>query len=109
MKQVGPGFTSFRKLVTASKGPETADQAAALAKLFGEAAPFWKAQARTDAVQWVEDARVASVAVEAAATKGDWDAVKAAVPKLQTACSSCHGLYRERLDDGTYRFKPPAK
>ena len=109
MKQVGPGFTSLRQLVTAGKGPEAADQAGALAKLFVEAAPFWKAQARPDAIQWVEDARVASVAVGAAATKGDWDAAKAAVPKLQAACSSCHGLYRERLDDGTYRYKPPAK
>jgi hypothetical protein len=109
MKQVGPGFTSLRQLVTAAKGPETADQAAALAKLFGEAAPFWKAQARPDAIQWVEDARTASAAVGAAAAKGDWDAAKAAVPKLQAACSSCHGLYRERLDDGTYRYKPPAR
>jgi cytochrome c556 len=109
MKQVGPGFTALRQSVTASNGADTTAQAAALKKLFGEAATFWKTQARPDAIQWTEDARLASDAVEAAASKGDWDAVKAAVPKLQGACSSCHGLYRERLDDGTYRFKPPAK
>src|SRR5258705_453649 len=109
MKQVGPAFTALRQSVTASNGADTAAQAGTLKKLFGEAATFWKTQARPDAIQWTEDARLASDAVEIAAAKGDWDAVKAAVPKLQGACSSCHGLYRERLDDGTYRLKPPAR
>jgi cytochrome c556 len=109
MKQVGPGFTALRQSVTASNGADTAAQAAALKKRFGEAAAFWKTQARPDAIRWTEDARLASEAVETAAAKGDWDAVKAAVPKLQAACTSCHGLYRERLDDGTYRLKQPAR
>ena len=108
MKQVGPGFTALRQSVTASNGPETAAGAAALVKLFGEAAAFWKAKARPDAMQWTEDARAASGALEAAAAKGDWDTVKAGVPKLQAVCGNCHGVYRERLDDGTYRYKQPA-
>ncbi|HEX9368776.1 MAG TPA: cytochrome c [Vicinamibacterales bacterium] len=108
MKQVGPGFTALRQSVTASNAADTAAQAASLTQLFGEAAAFWKTQARPDAIQWTEDARLATAAVDAAAAKGDWDAVKAAVPKLQAACSSCHGVYRERLDDGTYRVKRPA-
>jgi cytochrome c556 len=108
MKQVGPGFTALRQSATASNGPETAAGAAALVKHFGEAAAFWKANPRPDAIQWNEDARAASALVETAAAKGDWDAVKAGVPKLQAVCGSCHGIYRERLDDGTYRFKPPA-
>jgi hypothetical protein len=109
MKQVGPGFTALRTAATASNGAETTAQSAALVKLFGEALVFWKAQARPDAIKWTEDAQTASGAIEAAAAKGDWDAVKAAVPKLQTVCGTCHGLYRERLDDGTYRFKPTTK
>ena len=109
MKQVGPGFTALRQSATASSGPETTAQAAALVKLFGQAAAFWKAQARPDAIQWTEDAKVASGAIEAAAAKADWEAVKVAVPKLQAICGSCHGIYRERLDDGTYRYKAPAK
>lgn len=109
MKQVGPGFNALRQAVTGSSGADTAAQSAALVKLFGEAATFWRAQSRPDAVQWNEDAKAASGAVEAAAAKGDWEAVKAAVPKLQGVCSNCHGAYRERLDDGTYRFKPALK
>jgi hypothetical protein len=109
MKQVGPGFNALRQAVTASNGSDAAAQAAGLAKLFGEAAAFWKLQARPYAIQWTEDAKITSGAIATAATKGDWDAVKAAVPKLQGNCTSCHGIYRERLDDGTYRFKPPAR
>ena len=109
MKQVGPGFTALRAAATATKGPDTVTQAAALAKLFGEAAAFWKLQARPDAIQWTEDAKTASAGIETAAGKGDWDAVKTAVPKLQAVCGSCHGVYRERLDDGSYRFKAPAR
>ena len=108
MKQVGPGFTTLRQSATASDGPETKAQAAALVKLFGEAAAFWKIQSRPDAIQWTADAQTASGAIEAAAAKGDWEAVKAGVPKLQAICASCHGIYRERLDDGSYRFKPPS-
>jgi hypothetical protein len=107
MKQVGPGFTTLRQSATAASGPDTTAQAAALVKLFGEAAAFWKIQSRPDAIQWTEEAKLASGAIEAAAAKGDWEAVKTAVPKLQAICGSCHGVYRERLDDGTYRFKKP--
>jgi cytochrome c556 len=109
MKRIGPGFNALRTSATAANGADTAAQATELKTLFGEAAAFWKSQARPDAVQWTEDARSASGLVEAAAAKGDWEAVKLAVPRLQAACASCHGLYRERLDDGTYRFKPPAR
>jgi cytochrome c556 len=109
MKQVGPGFTALRASATASNGADTTAQAAALVKLFGEAAAFWKLKARPDAIQWTEDAKTTSASIETAAAKGDWDAVKTAVPKLQAVCGSCHGTYRERLDDGSYRFKQPAK
>jgi cytochrome c556 len=109
MKQIGPGFTALRQAVTAANASDVQTQAAALTKLFGDAAAFWKTKPHADAIQWTEDAKRESDALAAAAGKGDWEAIKAAVPKLQSACSSCHGSYRERLDDGTYRYKQPAK
>ena len=109
MKQVGPDFNALRQAATASNATGTASQATALKGLFTDAAAFWKTKTRPDAIQWTEDAKQASDAIAAAATRADWDAVKTAVPKLQQICASCHGIYRERLDDGTYRFKPPAR
>src|SRR6266545_3792094 len=56
MKQIGPGFNALRQAATAANGPDTTAQAAALTKLFGESAAFWKTQPRPDAIQWNEDA-----------------------------------------------------
>ncbi len=109
MKQIGPGFNALRQSVTASNAADVQAQATTLNKAFTEAMAFWKAKAHADAIQWTEDAKRESGAIAAAAGKNDWDAVKASVPKLQSVCSSCHGQYRERLDDGTYRYKQPAK
>lgn len=109
MKQVGPAFNTLRQAVTASNAADAAAQAGTLKKLFGDAVPFWKAHARTDALQWVDDAQKTAAAIEVAAGKGNWDTVKSDVPKLQQICGSCHTQYRERLDDGSYRFKQPPK
>jgi hypothetical protein len=109
MKQIGPGFNALRQAVTATNAADAAAQAAALKKAFTEAAAFWKAKPHADAIQWNEDARHTAEAIAGAAGRADWDTLKTEVPKLQSACSSCHGQYRERLDDGAYRFKPPAR
>lgn len=109
MKHVGPGFNALRQAVTASNGGDAAAHAAALKKHFTDTAAFWKTKTYPDAIQWNEDAKREADALAAAATRGDWDAAKTLVPKLQAACASCHNQYRERLDDGTYRFKTPVR
>jgi cytochrome c556 len=105
MKQVGPAFTALRQAATASNTSDAASQAAALQAGFTEAAAFWKTQTHPDATEWTADALKLSGEIAAAAGKGDADAVKTAVPKLQQICGNCHTAYRERLDDGSYRYK----
>jgi soluble cytochrome b562 len=105
MKQVGPAFTALRQAATASDAPEAAAQAAALKAGFTDASAFWKTQTRPDATEWTADALKLSEAIAAAAGKGDLESVKTSVPKLQQICGNCHTAYRERLDDGTYRYK----
>lgn len=105
MKRVGPAFTALRQSAGSSNAADTTSQATALSAAFTDATAFWKTKANADATQWTADALHESSEIEAAATKGDWDAVKASVPKLQQTCGSCHGKYREREDDGTYRLK----
>jgi cytochrome c556 len=105
MKQIGPAFNALRQAVTAANAADVSAHATAMNKAFGEAAAFWKPRPHPDAIQWTEDAKRETAALAAAATRADWDAVKATVPKVQSFCADCHGKYRERLDDGTYRFK----
>ena len=109
MKQIGPAFSALRQAVTASNAADVAAQATAMTKAFGEAAAFWKPRPHPDAIQWTEDAKRETAAIAVAAGRADWDAVKASVSKTQSFCQDCHGRYRERLDDGTYRFKQPAR
>ena len=109
MKQIGPGFSALRQAVTATNAADAAAHATAMSKAFTEAAAFWKPRPHPDAIQWTEDAKRETAAIAAAAGRADWNAVKASVPKVQSFCQDCHGKYRERLDDGTYRFKQPAK
>lgn len=105
MKQVGPAFTALRQAATGSNAADAATQAAALKTGFTEAAAFWKTQTHPDATEWTADALKMSDEIATAASKGDIDAVKTAVPKLQQICGNCHTAYRERLDDGSYRYK----
>lgn len=109
MKQIGPAFNALRQAVTASNAADAAAHAGVMNKAFGEAAAFWKPRPHPDAIQWTEDAKRETAAIAAAAGRSEWDAVKASVSKTQTFCQECHGRFRERLDDGTYRFKPPAR
>ena len=62
-----------------------------------------------DAQKWAADARAQSEALERAIADGKWDDAKAAAGTLQQACSACHGAYRERLDDGSYRIRTESK
>ena len=109
MKQIGPAFNALRQAVTASNAADAGAQATSMSKAFAEAAAFWKPRPHADAIQWTEDAKRETAAIAAAAGRADWDAVKASVSKTQSFCQDCHGRYRERLDDGTFRFKQPVR
>lgn len=105
MKQIGPAFTALRQAATASNPADASQQAATLKTAFADSASFWTAKAATDAGKWSDQARAESAGIEAAAGKGEWDVVKAAIPRLQQTCTNCHTAHRDHLDDGTYRFK----
>ena len=64
-----------------------------------------KKRGKLDAVKWAADARANVLAVEKAAKSGTWDAAKTAAAAVGSACATCHTPYRERLEDGSFRFK----
>jgi hypothetical protein len=105
MKRIGPAFTALRQAVSASEGDTAKQLAASLKSSFGDTTAFWKGRGKADAVKWVEEARNHADELERATARGDWDAVKSAQTALSQTCQNCHGAYRERLEDGTYRMK----
>lgn len=105
MKQIGPANTALRGDIDKMDAALTKEHAAAIKQAFVGTEAFWKAKAKTDAIQWSAEAHKDAEALEAAVTAGNWDQAKAAAATLGQKCAACHGAYRDRLDDGTFRIK----
>jgi hypothetical protein len=105
MKQVGSSNGALRKAVDGSDAKLAAEHSAVLRKTFMDVESFWRSRRRDDAVQWAQDARKASEKIERSVAAGRWDAVKSHAGTLGNACQACHGVYRERFDDGSFRIK----
>lgn len=104
MKRVQPAFAALRQAVADSNGETTKAQAAILRQAFTETGAFFKKRGKPDAEKWALEARTHAESLERASA-GKWDDAKTALPALQQSCSSCHAVYRERQDDGSYRIR----
>jgi len=105
MKRINPAFGGIRQAVAAGGGEKAVEHAATLKQGFTETEAFWKKRDKADAVKWAADARGHAVTLETAVAAGKWDDAKAAVSEMQQTCSACHGTYRERGEDGSYRIR----
>jgi cytochrome c556 len=66
---------------------------------------IWDDLGQGSASQWARDAQEQVAAVRNASTAGNWDAAKYAATKLNQLCTNCHNTFRDRQDDGSFRFK----
>lgn len=107
MRQVGPANTALRAAIDKSDAAAVKEQAAILDTAFTKTEAFWKARGKTDAVGWAVAARKDTDAIVSSVAAGNWESVKASAGPLGQNCASCHGAYRERLDDGSFRIKTP--
>jgi cytochrome c556 len=104
MKQVAPAFAALRAGIDASNVENATKNAAVLTQAFTDTEAFFKPK-KPDATMWAADARKHVESIQAAVTAGKFDEAKATATTLQQACANCHGTYRERFDDGSYRYK----
>jgi hypothetical protein len=105
MKQVNTAAMALRTGVTASNAAATQERAAELKTLFTEVRAFWKKRGIADAEGWAGDALELAETVDVATAGSKWPEATAAATRLNQVCTTCHNAYRERLDDGTFRFK----
>jgi cytochrome c556 len=105
MKKIQPAFGALRTAVDESSVEKTTENTAILKQAFSETEAFWKGRSKADAMKWAQDARAQVETIERSAATAKWDAAKASAGTLGQACQTCHGTYRERFDDGSFRIK----
>lgn len=105
MRQIGPANTALRAAIDKMDAAAVKEQAVILATGFTKTEAFWKTKGKADATGFAAEGKKHSDAITTAAGAGNWDAIKAAAGPLGQQCASCHGAYRERLDDGSFRIK----
>ena len=104
MRQVGPAFAALRPAVDGSNAETAGKNAVVLQKAFTDTEAFWKPK-KAEPTLWAQNARKEVEAVQAAIAAGKWDEAKAHAATVGQACAQCHGAYRERFDDGSFRIK----
>lgn len=105
MRQVQTAQAELRKAIEASDVNLAKGNAAILRQAFASTEAFWKGKNKADAVGWAQEGRKHAETIEKAAAAGKWDEVKAAATPLGQVCGTCHSVYRERFDDGSFRIK----
>jgi len=81
------------------------EQANILKQAFVQTEAFWKPKGKPEATKFAEEARKLSEQIGTAIASGSWDEAKTHAGTLGQQCAGCHGTFRERMDDGTYRIK----
>ena len=81
------------------------EQATLLKTAFTEIEAFFKAKGNTEAMKRAAEGKKHADAILINLGLGNFEAAKTSVTPLGATCASCHGKYRERMEDGTFRIK----
>jgi cytochrome c556 len=105
MKTIGPANAALRTAVQESNAEIVSQNVMKLRPAFAQTETIWDNLGQSAAAEWAREALAHSASIERAAAAGNWDAVKSSAAALNQLCQNCHGVYRERLEDGTFRIK----
>jgi hypothetical protein len=105
MQQIQPAFGALRKAVEGKDTNVASQNTAVLKQSFTQVESFFKSKKVAEAMQWAGDARKLVEGIEKATAEARWEEANASAGNLQKACANCHGTYRERFDDGSFRMK----
>jgi cytochrome c556 len=105
MTKLPPAQAALRKALDGKDLNLVKEQATILKTAFTETEAFWKAKNNTEAMNWAAEGKKHADAILINLGLGNLEAAKTSVTPLGATCASCHGKYRERMDDGTFRIK----
>lgn len=105
MTTLPPAQAALRKALDGKDLNLVKEQATILKTAFTETEAFWKARGNTEAMNIAAEARKHAEGILLNVGLGHLDAAKTSITPLGATCASCHGKFRERMDDGTFRIK----
>jgi len=105
MTKLPPAQAALRKALDGSSVDLTKEQATILKDSFTQIEAFWKAKNNEEATKWSADGKKHADSILMNVATGNFEAAKTSVTPLGATCASCHGKYRERMEDGTFRIK----
>ena len=105
MTKLPPAQAALRKALDGKDLNLVKEQATILKTAFTDTEAFWKAKGNTDAMTIAGEAKKHADAILINLGLGNLEAAKTSITPLGATCASCHGKYRERMDDGTFRIK----
>jgi hypothetical protein len=105
MTKLPPAQAALRKALDGSSADLTKEQATVVKTAFTEIEAFFKTKNNEEATKWAADGKRHADSILMNVANGNFDAAKTSVTPLGATCASCHGKYRERMEDGTFRIK----
>jgi hypothetical protein len=96
---------AVRKTLDSKDMPGAKEQATLLKASFTEIEAFFKTKNNEEAMKWAAEGKNHADAILVNLGLNNIEAAKTSITPLGGTCASCHGKYRERMDDGTFRIK----
>jgi cytochrome c556 len=105
MTKLPPAQAALRKALDGKDMNLVKEQATILKTAFTDTEAFWKAKGNTDAMNIATEGKKHADAILINLGLGNLEAAKTSITPLGGTCASCHGKYRDRMDDGTFRIR----
>ena len=105
MTKLPPAQAALRKALDGKDLNLVKEQATLLKTAFTDTEAFWKTKGNTEAMTIAGEGKKHADAILINLGLGNLEAAKTSITPLGGTCASCHGKFRERMDDGTFRIK----
>jgi hypothetical protein len=105
MTKLPPAQGALRKTLDSKDMAGAKEQATIVKQAFTDIETFFKTKKNDEATKWAADGKNHAEAILVNLGLNNIEAAKTSITPLGSTCASCHGKYRERMEDGTYRIK----
>ena len=96
---------AVRKTLDSKDAAGAKEQVTLLKDSFTQIETFFKAKNNAEATKWAAEGKNHAEAILVNLGLNNIEAAKTSITPLGGTCASCHGKYRERMEDGTFRIK----